>query len=57
MYPGYLANSRLLPLIAASYFVAFRKLPVDPAAMAAANKILEKNKGTKEFDLIDHSSC
>lgn len=41
----------------ASYWVAFRKIPADAASMAAVTKLLETNKVTKEFDIIDHSSC
>ncbi|XP_003744729.1 uncharacterized protein LOC100898997 [Galendromus occidentalis] len=55
-YDNYLVGHGMLGL-KATYFTAFRKLPADPAVMAAADKILQKNKVTRDFQIIDHSSC
>ncbi|XP_022653636.1 uncharacterized protein LOC111247224 isoform X2 [Varroa destructor] len=40
-----------------SYFVAARKLPLDDAALTDVESIISKNQVSKDFTVVDHSSC
>ncbi|OQR77493.1 hypothetical protein BIW11_07062 [Tropilaelaps mercedesae] len=40
-----------------SYFVATRKLPLEGAALGDIENVLNKNQVSKDFVIIDHSSC